>query len=789
MNRRLHLVIRGAVQGVGFRPFIYRLAKDMELNGWVNNSSQGVFIEAEGPKDVLDKFLLRIEKEKPPRSFIQSIESSFLDPLGFTSFDITESSKDGAISALVLPDIATCPDCLTEIFDPTNRRYLYPFTNCTNCGPRFSIIEALPYDRSNTTMKKFIMCEICRREYENPSDRRFHAEPNACPICGPMLELWNEYGSSVAVRDDAMIGAVRAIRLGRIVAVKGIGGFHLICDARNNDAVANLRQRKHREEKPLALLYPSLEKIQHDCEVSELEARLLSSPESPIVLLKRKAEANHSLSPGIAPGNPHLGIMLPYTPLHHILMKKLGVPVVATSGNISDEPICTDEREAVKRLKGIADFFLVHNRPIVRHVDDSITRVILGTEQVLRRARGFAPLPIQIDGIISSTAMKQTDGSILALGAHLKNTIAITSDKNVFISQHIGDLETHEAFNAFENVIGSFKDLYRTNPVEIITDLHPNYISTQYGRVLSGNLNQVQHHYAHVTSCMAENQLNGPVLGVSWDGTGYGADGTIWGGEFLLTDDVSFTRVATLRSFRLPGGEKAIKEPRRIAIGLLYEFMGEELFKRDDLLPVSACSATERDLLQQMLQKNINSPVTSSAGRLFDAVASLTGLCQKSSFEGQGGMAVEFAIGNTNTNDQYPFDIPTLESALENAQQTLVIDWEKIVLGILADVAEKKEASFICAKFHNTLAAIILGVARRIGERRVVLTGGCFQNRYLTERTVQQLTNEGFHPYWHQRVPPNDGGIALGQIYAYLRMKSNRKPLSMNKAPMMEILK
>ncbi|MCS6862116.1 MAG: carbamoyltransferase HypF, partial [Abditibacteriales bacterium] len=392
---RLRVTIRGAVQGVGFRPFVYRLATGLGLVGWVNNSSQGVFIEVEGRRPLLEQFLLRLEREKPPRAFIQSLESSFLDPVGFTTFEIHHSDASGEKTALVLPDIATCADCLREIFDPHDRRYLYPFTNCTNCGPRFSIIEALPYDRPNTTMKKFVMCAECQREYDDPLDRRFHAQPNACPACGPHLELWDEVGNVLATHHDALLQAAEAIWEGRVVAVKGLGGFHLVVDARNEPAVVRLRQRKHREEKPLALMYPTMEAVKEDCEVSELEERLLLSPESPIVLLQRQGRQGR-IAPAVAPCNPYLGVMLPYTPLHHILMRELGFPIVATSGNLSDEPMCTDEREALKRLRGIADVLLVHNRPIVRHVDDSVARIMAGRELVMRRARGYAPLPVRL---------------------------------------------------------------------------------------------------------------------------------------------------------------------------------------------------------------------------------------------------------------------------------------------------------------------------------------------------------------------------------------------------------
>jgi hydrogenase maturation protein HypF len=450
---RLRVAIRGAVQGVGFRPFVYRLATELGLTGWVNNSPQGVFIEVEGGKERLDSFLLRIEKEKPPRSFVQSLESSFLDPKGYPAFEIRESDESGEKVALVLPDISVCPDCLRDVFDPGNRRYLYPFTNCANCGPRFSIIEALPYDRANTTMKRFVMCDECSTEYANPLDRRFHAQPNACPKCGPHLELWDKQGGVRSSRRQALLGAADAIREGRVVAVKGLGGFHLVVDARSGEAVNRLRDRKRREEKPFALMFPSLEMIKEVCDVSDVEERLLLSPESPIVLLKRiktnpRPAITHQQS--IAPGNPYLGVMLPYTPLHHLLMAELDFPIVATSGNLSDEPICIDECEAVKRLDGVADLFLIHDRPIARHVDDSIARVMMGREMVLRRARGYAPLPVHFG---------QGLPACLATGAHLKSAVAISAGAGVFVSQHIGDLETSQAFDAFKRVISDLAPL------------------------------------------------------------------------------------------------------------------------------------------------------------------------------------------------------------------------------------------------------------------------------------------------------------------------------------------
>ncbi len=843
---RLKLTVRGAVQGVGFRPFVFRLATELGLAGWVNNSPQGVFIEVEGPRAEPEKFLLRLETEKPPRSFVQSLEASWLDPAGYTTFEIRPSETGGNKTALVLPDIATCPDCLREIFDPKNRRHRYPFTNCTNCGPRFSVIEALPYDRVNTSMKAFTMCPQCQAEYDDPRDRRFHAQPNACPVCGPHLELWE--GSRVCENAEsprshergygALLAAAHAIRCGQIVAVKGLGGFHLMADARNDKTVQLLRERKHREEKPFALMFPSLESVKAECDVSPLEERLLRSPEAPIVLLRRlvrpqpgplpQERGNHppflresTTAQSVAPNNPYLGVMLPYTPLHHLLMAELGFPVVATSGNLSDEPICTDEQEALERLHDIADVFLVHNRPIVRHVDDSIVRVMLDREMVLRRARGYAPLPISLRNadcgmrIAAREYARPTKTSkseiqnpkseiVLAVGAHLKNAVALSFGNQVFISQHIGDLETEQAHSAFRRVIADFEKLYEVRPQIIAADLHPDYLSTQFAQEAccqrpAGRSNSsagkmpaarsqaggpryvsVQHHIAHVLSCMAENEIAPPVLGVSWDGTGYGTDGTIWGGEFFLVTDENVERIAHLRPFRLPGGDKAVKEPRRTALGLLHEISGDAIFDQKNIAPVAAFSAPELATLKTMLVKKLNSPVTTSMGRLFDGVASLVNLRQQIRFEGQAAMELEFALEGVETEERYELriaDCGLRNTARGGARPTkipkseIILDWSPMIEAILVDVQQGVSVGIISAKFHNALAEGIVAVAKRAGQNRVVLSGGCFQNRYLTEHAVRRLQAEGFRPYWHQRVPPNDGGIALGQVVAAWRRK------------------
>jgi len=820
---RVRVVLRGAVQGVGFRPFVHRLASELALGGWVNNSPQGVLLEVEGERPGLEEFLRRLQTEKPRPSFIQSSETTWLDAVGFQTFAIRASSAHGHKTALVLPDIATCPDCLREILDPKNRRYRYPFTNCTHCGPRFSIIESLPYDRANTAMRKFAMCPACQSEYEDPQDRRFHAQPNACPVCGPQLELWRGPLLSDAAEAwpqspgrshevlaggfDALLGAAAAIRAGKIVAVKGIGGFHLLVDARNESAVRRLRESKHREEKPFALLFPSLVSVAAECEVSLLEARLLQSPEAPIVLLAKIANHQSSVVAAVAPGNPNLGVMLPSNPVHHLLMGELGFPVVATSGNLRDEPLCTDELEAIERLSGLADFFLVHNRPIVRHVDDSIIRVMLGREMVLRRARGYAPLPVSIAVAVDERGLNSIHQSepphvgcyptILAVGAHLKNAVALAVGGNVFLSQHIGDLETTQADEAFRRVIADFQKLYEAPTELIAADLHPDYLSTQFalerrppvrlplegaGRERAGSetgapsagmeragavpgaprVVRVQHHMAHVLACLAENEMRLPALGVAWDGTGYGTDGTIWGGEFFLATTDSVERVASLRPFRLPGGDAAVREPRRAALGMLSEMQGEALFERQDLPPVAAFSAAELSLLKTMLERGLNSPVTSSMGRWFDAVAALLNLRQTARFEGQAAMDLEFAIAGLVTGKFYELPLVTRHALC-------ILDWAPVMTEIERDAQRGVFVGEIAAKFHNTLAEVIVAVARRFGLARVALSGGCFQNRYLLERTVARLRAEAFQPYWHQRVPTNDGGIALGQVVAAVR--------------------
>ncbi|MCP4165997.1 MAG: carbamoyltransferase HypF [Chloroflexi bacterium] len=775
---RLRLEIHGAVQGVGFRPFVYRLATELALSGWVINDSRGVFIEVEGAKPDLQTFVKRLPAEKPPLSIINSLDAEWLEPFGFERFEIRHSVDQGSKTVLILPDVATCHECLSETLEQSDRRAHYAFTNCTNCGPRFSIVQALPYDRPNTTMHKFIMCPECQAEYDNPLDRRFHAQPNACPRCGPSL-AFQQLGAQLTTPntpDDALIYAVNALRTGQIVAVKGLGGFHLMADARNRDAIALLRERKPRPHKPLALMVQNLEQARTLVDIPAKAETLLTSVQSPIVLLKRRPDA--PIADNIAPGNPTLGVMLPYTPLHHLLLRAVDFPVVATSGNLSDEPICTDAQEARERLHHIADSFLVHDRPIERHVDDSVTWILEDEPRLLRRARGYAPLPVPLAAPVPI---------ILAVGAHLKNTIALSIENQVFISQHIGDLETVQAMNAFERVTADFLRLYDAEPVAIAHDMHPEYLSSKWALSEAGgrrseiggrrsevvavsrplfsdpcSLIPIQHHHAHLASVLAENQVEGRALGVIWDGTGYGRDGTIWGGEFLLGNAAGFERVAHLRPFRLPGGDAAVKEPRRVAFAMLWEMYGDAMLEYKNLPSLQALDLGERRILSQMLDKEINAPITTSMGRLFDSVAALLDLHQTVSFEGQAAMALEF-VADPAVQDSYSLFIAN-QPTFDPRPSTSVLNWQPLIEAILTDLKRHVPIPTIAARFHNTLVDAILDVAVAVGESRVALSGGCFQNRMLSERTATRLRENGFEVILHRQVPANDGGISLGQI-------------------------
>jgi hydrogenase maturation protein HypF len=747
VHERALLKVRGTVQGVGFRPFVYREAQALGLAGWVANTAQGVTVEVEGAPAAIEALIRIVRDAPPPNAVVAAIESIRLSPLGDRGFQIKRSTTTGAREAAVLPDFATCEECLAEIADSSNRRYRYPFTNCTHCGPRYSIVVDLPYDRSRTSMRGFAMCAECLAEYEDPTDRRFHAEPNACPVCGPQLAFRDAAGKALAERDDALRAAADALRRGNIVAVKGLGGFHLMVDARDAAAVARLRQRKLREEKPFAVMFPSLAAIAAEAHVGQAETALLAARERPIVLLRRRAGGR--LAVPVAPRNPYVGAMLPYTPLHHLLLADLGFPVVATSGNRSDEPIAIDEREALGRLAGIADLFLVHDRPIVRPVDDSVVRILAGGPQILRRARGYAPAPIVAD----------VAPGILALGGHLKTTVALTTGAGIVLSQHLGDLDTAEARDAYGRAIDDTIRLHDTPPRKIVRDLHPDYHSTHVAARIGVPVTSVQHHLAHVAACMAEHALSPPVLGVAWDGTGYGTDGTIWGGEFLLVTDTGWRRVAHLRPFRLPGGEAAIREPRRSALGLLHAIFGSEAFGMIDLAPVVDFGTDQCAILNTMLGRGVNAPIASSAGRLFDAVAAIVGLRQRATYEGQAAAELEWAIGHADVREPYDFPV----RASRNKDEPLILDWEPAIRAILADVRGGMAPGRISAAFHDGLALAIAAVAVKVGEPMVVLSGGCFQNARLSEVTIAGLRSAGLTPWWHQRVPPNDGGVALGQ--------------------------
>jgi len=745
--QRWRLIVSGVVQGVGFRPFVYRQAVKFGVQGWVRNNSAGVEIEIEAASDKLENFRHNLPTECPALAVIHKIKTSQIPPLGETGFKICASGDGADKSALILPDIAVCSDCVGEIFAPGNRRYGYPFTNCTNCGPRFSIITGIPYDRKRTTMDKFPMCGRCREEYENPADRRFHAQPIACPDCGPQIALRDKSGKVIADRNEALLQAAEAVRHGGILALKGLGGYQLIIDARNEDALRRLRSKKRRPHKPLAMMFPDFSAIERRCEVSALEAAVLLSAQSPIVLLKAR-EGKIDIAYGVSCGNPYWGVMLPYTPLHHLLMRELGFPVVATSGNLAEEPMCLEENEALKRLAGMADCFLTHDRPIARVLDDSVVREAGERMMMLRRARGYSPLPIDIPQEIPSA---------LAVGAEQKNTIAFSRGNKIFLSQHLGDLENGEAFDAFKNTIRDFQSLYGFKPGLTVKDLHPDYLSTKFADKLSLYAAAVQHHHAHILACLADNGESGEMLGAAWDGSGYGEDGTVWGGEFLQVDGKSFKRLAHLRQFRLPGGEKAVREPRRCALGMLFELYGEDLFRSKDLPILRSFTSQELEILQKMLNSEVNSPLTSSAGRLFDGAAALLGLCSIASFEGQAAMELEFAAEKAVSEEVYPFKLMKKDS-------TIVIDWQPSIESL---IGEKDEVPVSARKFHNTMAEIVKTIALRTGAKKLALSGGCFQNRLLLEETIKRLKSGGITPLWHRQVPPNDGGIALGQaIYA-----------------------
>jgi hydrogenase maturation protein HypF len=744
--RRLAVSVSGVVQGVGFRPFVHRQATGLGLGGWVMNSSQGVLIEVEGDAARLDEFLGVLRNEPRAPAFVDTIRVLEREPLGETEFSIRPSELAGSRSARIPPDLATCEACLTELFDPADRRWRYPFITCAQCGPRFSLIEAMPYDRTRTSMRRFRMCETCRQEYEDPSSRRFHAEPIACRDCGPRLALADRNGHRIAEADDALLAAASEMRRGGILAAKGVGGFHLLVDARSEEAVRRLRSRKRRPDKPFAVMFPTLDALINECRVSDIERALLSGPEAPIVLVRRVREL---VAEAVAPGNPWVGALLPYAPLHHLLLAELGFPVVATSGNITEEPIVTDEGEALARLGEIADLFLTHDRPIVRPVEDSVLRVVAGRPLMLRRARGYAPVTL---------AVQDVRPGVLAVGGHLKTTVALTEQDRVTLWPHIGDLETAAARDAHAAAAGDMVRLCAARPRLTACDEHPDYGSADAGAALAPAAVRVQHHLAHVAACLADAGVQPPALGVAWDGAGFGTDGTLWGGEFLRVTRSGWRRVARLRPFPLPGGEAAVREPRRAAFGLLWEAFGDRATTMDDLAAFQAFSASERRTLAAMLDRGVNAPACSSAGRLFDAVASLAGLRQRCTYEGQAAAELEWSAGERTGGRAYDFPVRK-----DGGDPGLLVDWGPALEAVLADVRSGVAPGDISEALHNGLAAAIVAVAARIGEARVALTGGCFQNARLTEAAASALRDAGFHPLLHRLVPPNDGGLALGQ--------------------------
>ena len=746
-SERLRLDLTGAVQGVGFRPFVFRLAGAEGLGGFVRNTGEGLTLEVEGAAPALRRFLARLDTELPPHAAIHKRQMLNVAPSGEAAFCVLPSSVGSAPSALVMPDLATCTDCLSEVFDPSDRRFGYPFTTCIHCGPRYSIIEALPYDRARTAMRHFPLCPACRAEYEDPASRRFHAEPIACPGCGPQLAVWDGAGKELAGREAALAAAVTALRQGLIVAVKGLGGFQLLVDAGNEVAVQRLRARKGRPRKPFPMMVPSLAAAERLAFVSAPEAVLLATPQAPIVL--SRARPNAAIATAVAPGNPNFGLVLPYTPLHHLLLRAFDGPVIATSGNLSSEPIVVDEQEALARLGGVADLFLVHDRPILHAVDDSVVRVIAGRETVLRRARGLAPLPL------SCPAVREP---LLALGGQQKNAVATGFDGRLFLGPHIGDLAAPEARAACDRMAADLTALHCLEPARVACDTHPDYYTSHMAARRGLPVTRVPHHLAHILSGMIDNELEGPVLGIAWDGSGHGHDGTVWGGEFLAVREGYYRRFAHFLPFPLPGGETAVREPRRAAIGVLYAMFGAEAFDRTSLAPLAALTPQARGVLATMVQRGLNSPITSSVGRLFDAAASLLGLLQVASFEGEAAMAVEFAADRADNVAVLPPPVPI------DGEDGFVVDWRPLLSALVESAAGGMAPEPLAAGLHDALAQAIVAVAERGDIAQVLLTGGCFQNARLTECAVRRLRIAGFSPYWHHRIPPNDGGLAAGQI-------------------------
>ncbi|MGJ0486576.1 MAG: carbamoyltransferase HypF [Methylomicrobium sp.] len=742
---REHLLIQieGIVQGVGMRPFVVQLAQRCRQNGWVANTSAGLTIAIEGAPELQQQFLDGL-KDLPPPASILSLTVSRQRLANYPNFEIRSSEAEGLKSAIVLPDLAICEDCRRDLFNPESRFYRYPFTSCSRCGPRYSIMQSLPYDRERTGMAGFTMCPACAEDYRSVDNRRFHAQTIACADCGPVLSLLDPSGNELAARDEALEAACHHLRAGKIIAIKGIGGYQLWVDAADQSAIERLRARKHRPQKPFALMVSCLEGAEALGFLNDVARQALTSPAAPIVLLKKRAIT--AIAEVVAPDNTMFGVMLAYAPLHSLMLRDFGGAVVATSGNRYNEPICIDNDQALERLADIADFFLTHDRPIQRPLDDSIVRVIGGRSMLLRRARGYAPLPIFSDSILPDA---------LAVGGHLKNTVAVSHDRQMILSPHIGDLDDAASECQFEAALADLQNFYRIEPEIVVRDLHDGYRpSLNVEQEPRGRrIVKVQHHYAHILSCMAEHRLEPPLLGVAWDGNGLGSDNTLWGGEFLRIHSQGFERFAHLRAFSLPGGEKAIREPRRAALGLLHEMNPVQALER--MRPLF--SEPELKLLESAMRKQINCPRTTSIGRLFDAIASLLGLCQINQYEGQAAIALEHCAATVESDLVYDFRI--VET------RPYVIDWQSMIEELLADV-QQYDPRLIAKKFHNTLSEMVVRIAERAGEQTVVLSGGCFQNALLSEQASDQLKSAGFRVYCHEKIPPNDGGLSLGQLYA-----------------------
>jgi hydrogenase maturation protein HypF len=749
MQVRRRIDVSGIVQGVGFRPYVFRLAGERALAGSVRNTSNGVTIELQGPQEDVEKFLTHLPQDAPPLARITEIKVEELPCNGDREFVILDSERGEAVRTLISTDVALCADCLRELFDMANRRYRYPFINCTNCGPRFTIVRSMPYDRPFTSMAGFRMCAECQAEYEDPGNRRFHAQPNACWNCGPQLELWDDGGKTIRCEDPAR-QAVSRLERGEIVAIKGLGGFHLAVDAMNGGAVEKLRARKHRFEKPLAIMVPDVAAAGELCELDDTARTALEGPERPIVLLRKRAECE--VAGQVAPSNRDLGVFLPYTPVQHLVFRDGGFKaLVMTSANLSEEPIVIGNEEAVERLHGIADCFLVHNRDILWRCDDSVVRPCGRTVQQLRRSRGYVPVPI---------FLRESMPPILAVGGELKNTICLTKGSEAFLSQHIGDLENLESYRFFGDVIRHLERVLEIEPEAIAYDLHPHYLSTKWALEQAGvRLVPVQHHHAHIASCMAENHLDGQVIGFALDGTGFGTDKKIWGGEVLLAGYKDFRRAAHFEYIPMPGGAQAIRQPWRMAVAYLAHNFGREFFEFP--IPfVQKLDRREAENLVRMMERRLNSPETSSCGRLFDAVAALIGVRQEVTYEGQAAIELEMRIDNDDDCEPYAFD-------LRSVADKWIIETRPLFFSILADLRRQTPASVISARFHSGLAEVLGLVASLLrnenGLDRVCLSGGTFQNSFLLRYLEKRLKRSGFHVFTQGLVPAGDGGLSLGQ--------------------------